>query len=69
MLLSQLLDQLLDSLVPLMCSLFGVLYSGRMKSQQAVNCLQEPKDLITIIDLGTWSGQVASFFTNCSMCI
>ena len=31
-----------------------------------MNCLQEPKDLITILDWGPAGGQVASFFPNSS---
>ena len=69
MLLSQLPDQLLGSLMPLLCSLFCVFCNGRLKPQQTDDCLQEPKDLITIFDWGPSGGQVASFFPNSSMCM
>ena len=51
------------------CSLFGVLYNGRLKPQQQMDCLQEPKDLITILDWGPLDDQVASFFPNSSICM
>ena len=42
---------------------------GHWNLSGQMDCLQEPKDLITIFDWGPSGGQVASFFPNSSMCM